>query len=47
MKTKKLYIVPQTEVVFIEQHLMIVVSAAGEEGPTWSDKSIDDEDDII
>ena len=48
MKTKKLYIVPQTEVVYIEQHLMIVVSAAGEDGPTWSNESIDDEyDDII
>ena len=48
MKTKKLYIVPQTEVVYIEQHLMIGVSVEGGESPTWSNESIDDEyDDII
>ena len=47
MKTKKLYIVPQTEVVYIEQHLMIGVSVEGGESPTWSDKYVDEDDEII
>lgn len=47
MKTKKLYIVPQTEVVYIEQHLMIGVSVEGGESPTWSDDYVDENYDEI
>ena len=50
MKTKKLYIVPQTEVVYIEQHLMIGVSVEGGESPTWSSgpsEYVDEDDEII
>ena len=49
MKTKKLYVVPETEIVEIEQHLMETVSITGDASSAgnldWDDSGEDSGDD--